>query len=104
MDSIPELRVDGRHLAEILQYIAKLKGLGRRPAVFSFADGRLRVELPDVSLSANASGFWPMPLLVSLTDLRRIGRELCLGDGEVTVKVADGKLRILGFSAEFTVL
>jgi hypothetical protein len=96
------LSVNGPHLREILSYIRRFKGLGRKPASFAFADGQLRVELPDCRLAADAVGTWPQVVQVSLTDLRKIARELTILEGPVTIRIQDGRLRIGGYSADYS--
>jgi hypothetical protein len=95
------LQVNSDHFAEMLGYIRRLKGLGRNPATFAFENGKLTVELPDCSFSADAKGSWPGAVLVSLTDLRKIARELKVLNGVVTIRIEEDRIRIGGYSARY---
>ncbi len=90
----PLLKVNREQFLDGLHLVKKIKGLGRKPVVFSFGQGQLSVEFPDMTFRADAEGQWNGKALVPITFLRDLAKTPPLGDGLLTVTVDDGKIRI----------
>ena len=69
-----QLNVVRAHFLDGLRLVAKLRRVGRKPAVLSYCEGQLVVEWGDLTFRSDATGNWPGQATLASHDLRRIAQ------------------------------
>lgn len=92
------LSVNRVHLLQALRQINHLTGVGKQPAVLTYANGALQIALGGCAFRADAEGEWAGQVTVPASFIRRLAKAPPGGNGPVPIST-DGETLRIGFVA-----
>jgi len=100
------LRVDRAMFRDALRLAKKVRGVGSQPALLTYENDRLRIELGGCEFFCNAEGTWEGQVKIPSAFLRELYSSVPKGDEPVQVSTDGRNLRIgqLSVKCEWTAL